>query len=69
MKWTTKKPDKPGWWWYRNDNSAASVIKIIREGNLIINSGAYKYISVDYIGDYVKSSEWSSEPIPEPSED
>lgn len=66
MTWVSKKPDSPGWFWYRrSENDAAITGEVFhsRRGLVTKLSGNSFSLPVD---DF--PGEWSSEPIPEPTE-
>jgi hypothetical protein len=65
MKWTTKKPTKPGWYWWRlydrTRGAAVEVIRIHPDGIMFVNGGRY---GEEHLA--VWPGQWSDAPIPEP---
>ena len=66
QKWTTKKPDKPGYWWALDSKNNASVVKVLYityfEPALCIYEDEY----IPLIGNNFKNWMWGSEKITEP---
>ena len=66
MKWTTKKPRKPGWWWYREKarNGIWNNQCVMQVYNKCVSNGIERYTHRGNVS--FSTGEWSDEPIPEP---
>ena len=65
MKWTSQKPDRPGWWWHRNMISSGHmgknrILKLKVCGTFLVHG----HMPVRSIG-----GQWSDSPIPTPEEE
>jgi hypothetical protein len=64
MKWTNKKPDRPGWWWYRFLDTKACVCVSVYAVGRLKRMYAVTALGVAPIKDV--PGQWSDQPIPEP---
>ena len=71
MKWTSEKPNKPGWWWFRRVDTScdkpkwwgASIVWLVQCRGLLGESYDGSFEPID---EMIGQIEWSSGPIPEP---
>ncbi len=67
MKWTTKTPATIGWYWHQpfDTNHSPYIVQIAFESGMFVVYAAEKF---SFPMDRFSNGQWSSEPIPQPSE-
>jgi hypothetical protein len=62
MRWTTERPDKPGWYWIKRTKKEWVVVRVVaKDGQLGVFMDYAGFKKVEYV-----AQEWAY--IPEPTE-